>query len=190
MTIDEAAQSIRTFFNSHKRIPSYQEMCDLWGFASKKASFEVAKKLIEAGILEKGPKGKLVLKDVSLTLPLLGAIPAGIPGAANEYPLEAVSINDYVVNKPQKSYLLKVIGDSMIDAGIHDGDYVVIEQRLEAKDGDIIVAIIDGQYTLKFYRNSGGVVRLEAANPKYRPFIPDETLIIWGVVISVIRKYH
>ena len=190
MKLANAARSIRAFFETHKRVPSYQEMCDLWGFASKRASFEFAKKLINAGVLEKDSKGKLVLKDISLSLPLLGSIPAGLPQPAEDYPLEAVSINDYIVNKPQESYLLRVIGDSMIDAGIHDGDYVVIERRQEAHDGDIVVAIIDGQYTLKYFRKSNGIVHLEAANRKYRPFFPDESLIIWGVVISVIRKYH
>ena len=71
MKINAAAQEIRSFFDTHKRIPSYQEMCTLFGYASKKASFELAKKLIEAGILEKDTRGKLVLKDISLTLLML-----------------------------------------------------------------------------------------------------------------------
>lgn len=190
MTIEVAIKRLRRFFNLHKRLPSYSEMCLLFGFASKKASFELGKKLIKMGIVEKDETGKLIPKQLFPPLRLLGYIQAGTPTPAEEQLLSTMSFDNFLVNRPEKSYLLKVSGDSMIEAGINPGDLVVIEEEREPKEGEIVVARVDGEFTLKYFYRKNGQVFLMPANKKYQPIVPAENLEIFGIVVSVIRKYH
>lgn len=165
-------------------------MNTIFGFSSKKASFDLAKKLITAGFLGKDINGKLIPKRLSLPLPLLGIIHAGDPTPAEQELITTMSFDHYLVNKPEHSYLLKVSGDSMIDAGINNGDFVVIEKNAQPKEGDIVVAHIDGEFTLKYFARIDGKVCLMPANKKYSPIYPSQQLTIFGIVISVMRKYH
>lgn len=190
MEIESAVEKIRLFFKNNKRLPSYREMCTLFGFASKHASFKLAQKLIEAGVLEKDQTGKLIPRKLFLPLPLLGIIRAGHPTLAEEQLLNTLSFDDFLVGKPEKSYILKVSGDSMIDEGIHEGDLVIVEKDSKAKEGDVIVAFIDNEFTLKYFRMINNKVCLVAANKKYPVIYPKDSLSIFGIVVSVIRKYH
>ncbi len=183
-----AAQKIRDFFKHHSRMPSYKEMCHLFGVASKRTCFRIAQKLIHAGLLEKDSTGKLIPKLLFSALPYVGSIKAGIPTPAEQELLHTMSFDSYLVNKPHNSFILKVSGDSMIEAGILPGDLVVIEKDKQARDGDIVVAYVDQEWTLKYYRNINGAVCLMPANGKYPPIYPRESLTIWGKVVSVIRK--
>lgn len=190
MHLEPAIKKLRDFFQSYKRLPSYQEMCKLFGFASKKASFDLAKKLIAAGIIEKDDTGRLIPKRFFPPLPILGLIKAGYPDTADHQLLESMSFDQYLIARPERSYLLKVSGDSMIQAGINHGDLVVLEKGKEPKEGDIVVAYIDNEWTLKYYERRGGKVCLVPANPNYPILYPENSLTIEGVVVSVIRKYH
>lgn len=190
MTVEKAAQHLRSFFKTYKRLPSYQEMCILFGFASKKASYVLAQKLIEQGFIEKDSKGRLIPKQLFPPLRLLGTIRAGIPSFEEQQLLDTMSFDGYLVNKPERSYLLKVSGDSMIEAGINPGDLVVIEETQTPSDGDIVVSEIDGGFTLKYFRYMEGRPVLVPANKQFSPLYPQEELRIIGKVISVIRKYH
>jgi SOS regulatory protein LexA len=190
MLLDEAAQKLREFYKQNKRLPSYQELCDLFGFASKKTAFALAKKLIDAGIIEKDSSGKLLPKRLFAVLPFYGAVKAGYPSAAEEHLFETMSFDTYLVNKPEHSFVLRVSGDSMIDAGINEGDLVIIEKDKQAKDGDVVVALVDGEYTLKYYYKRNSIISLVPANKRYPVIYPKESLSIWGIVVSVMRKYH
>lgn len=190
MNIETAAKKIRSFFRSQKRLPSYQEMCKLFGFSSKQASFRLAQKLIDAGILEKDNTGKLIPKKLFPPLPVLGTIRAGDPTSTESQLLDTMSFDDYLIGRPEKSYILKVTGDSMIEEGINSGDLVIVEKGREPKEGDVVVAFIDSEFTLKYFHRKSGKVRLISANKKYPPIYPKENLEIFGIVISVIRKYH
>ena len=190
MKIETAAKKLRTFLKTHRRLPSYQEMCPLFGFASKKASFDLAGKLIKAGIIAKDEAGKLIPKQLLPGLPLLGTIRAGNPSDAQQLLLDTMSIEGYLVENPEISYLLKVSGDSMIEAGINDGDMVIIEEGKSPKDGDIVVAQIDGEFTLKYFRKTEDAISLVPANKSYPSLFPKEELNIFGIVVSVLRKYH
>lgn len=190
MHIESAIKKLRKFFRIHKRLPSYQEMCTLFGFASKKASFELGKKLIKAGIVEKDSTGRLIPKQLFPSLRLLGSIAAGIPTPAEEQLLSTMSFDHFLVNRPERSYLLKVRGDSMVEAGIHDGDLVVIEKGVLPSERDIVVAEVDGEFTLKYLRKKEGQFYLMPANREYSPIYPRDNLTIFGIVVSVIRKYH
>src|SRR3989338_7237051 len=167
---ESAVRKLRMFYTTYSRLPSYQEMCDLFGFASKKAGFLLAKKLIAAGILEKDSKGKLLPKNLVPALPLLGSIKAGYPSDAQQQILDTVSIENYLVSRPEQSYVLRVSGESMVDAGIFPDDLVIIEKGREPKNGDVVVAAIDGEWTLKYFYHRDGRVCLVAANSKYPLF--------------------
>ncbi len=190
MTIFEATKTIQQFYYSHKRLPSYQEMCSLFGFASKNAAFKVVKKLFESQVLDKDDLGKIVPGSTFFSIPVLGVIKAGIPDEAYQEFLDAVSIDHYLIKKPWESYALRVSGDSMIEAGINPGDIVIIEKTKQPKEGDIVVAQVDNEFTLKYLRYQNGQAYLGAGNKNYQPIYPNDTLSIFGTVVSVIRKYH
>jgi SOS regulatory protein LexA len=185
-----AARKIRKFFTTHKRMPSHREICLLFGYATKASSQHLVKKLIEMEILEKDEQGRLLPKHLFPPIPVLGSIQAGLPTPAEEQLLDTMSMGKYLVNDPEKSYILKVSGDSMLNAGINHGDFVVVEKDKAPKNGDIVVAQVDNDFTLKYFQSKNGKIILVPANEKYSPIVPRENLTIFGVVVSVIRKYH
>jgi repressor LexA len=103
---------------------------------------------------------------------------------------DVISFDEYLVAHPETSFLLSVTGDSMIGEGIMEKDLVIVESGREPKNGDIILAEVDGNWTMKYFRKKGKTVTLEAANPKYPPIIPQAELRIAGVITAVVRKYH
>ncbi len=190
MNMDSALKQIRSFFKKQRRLPTYQELADMMGFASKNAAYKLAQKLIDQGYLEKDDKGKLIPRKLFAPLPNSGIVKAGFPTVADEDINDLVSFDEYLVHRPESTFVLNVSGDSMIEAGIHEGDIVLIDRMQQVKDGDIVVANVDGEWTLKYYRKQSGRIALIPANKKYQPIYPQQSLEIAGVVISVIRKYH
>ncbi len=134
-------------------------------------------------LVEKRPKPR------GVSLPLLGTVAAGEP-------IEAIEGNDSLdvpesFVRRRNTYVLLVRGDSMVDEGILDGDHVVVEEKPTPSNGDMVVASIDGEATVKrFYREDNGAVRLQPANRKYQPImVRDRDLQIRGVVVGVLRRY-
>jgi len=126
----------------------------------------------------------------SVRLPLLGLVAAG-------HPIEALEGNDTIdvpenLVRKRDSYALRVTGSSMMDEGILDGDVIVLEERPSPGNGDVVVASIDGEATVKrFYREKNGNVRLQPANPKFKPIIVrGGDLEIRGAVVGLMREYH
>lgn len=188
--MENQIKKIRKFFKRHRRLPTYQELAHLAGFASKNAAFKLAQKLINAGFLEKDSSGKLIPKRLFAPLPYSGIVKAGFPSPAEEELIDTISFDEYLIEKPEATFILKVSGDSMIDAGIHPGDIVLIERGRPVKTGDIVVAEVDGEWTMKYYQKEAGQVVLVAANKKYQKIYPKHNLTIEGIVVSVVRKYH
>ncbi len=186
--LSEAVTKFRRFYREYKRPPSFHEIAELFGYKSKNAAYGLAQKLIKSGFLRQDKKGKLLLDSLA-GVKLLGTVQAGWPSPAEEELVDVLSLDDYLVKHPEQSYLIKVTGDSMIDAGIHEGDLVIVERGRAAKDKDIVIAQVDGEWTMKFYEKQGDQVKLIAANKKYAPIIPKRELVIGGVVTAVIRKY-
>jgi repressor LexA len=170
-------------------MPGYSEMCLLFGFASKNAVAKVVDKLVDAGIVEKDARGKLVPRTLGDEVPLLGYVEAGFPSPAEEMALDRITMEDLLLGEKEKMYLLRVKGESMIDAGIYEGDLLLVERSESAKPGDIVVANLDGEWTVKYLREKRGRKYLEAANEDYPDLWPEQSLEIGGVVRSVIRTY-
>jgi SOS regulatory protein LexA len=119
----------------------------------------------------------------------LGNVEAGFPSPAEEELVDTLSLDDLLIQNKEASFLLKVSGDSMINAGILPGDMVIIDKGLTPKSGDIVIAQVDGEWTMKFLRKRKDDVVLVPANPKYQPIRPKTELKISGVVTAVVRKY-
>jgi len=190
MTITKAIKLIRSFYADNKRLPSYQELTELLGFSSKKSAYTWAEKLIEKGILDRDDKGKLIPLNLFPAIPVLGSIQAGFPQLEEGGLWQKIHIDQMLIKDPENSYILQVSGDSMIEAGIFDQDLVIIEKTTNPKIGDIVVAQIDDEFTLKYYQKEKDRVVLVPGNKNYPKFYPQESLIIFGIVVSVIRKYH
>jgi repressor LexA len=192
---DSYKKKILSFYRSHKRMPAYQEIMDLVGFKSKNAVYKLINKLIGEGVVTKDSSGRLIPNKLVGEIPLLGLVEAGIPSVAEESILDTMSIDEYLINDKDKTYLLEVKGDSMIDAGINEGDLVIAERvasegaSREAKDGDIVIAEVDGGWTMKYFKKKDGKVFLRPANKKYRDIHPTESLNIAAIVKGVVRKY-
>ncbi|MDD2239473.1 MAG: translesion error-prone DNA polymerase V autoproteolytic subunit [Kiritimatiellae bacterium] len=118
-------------------------------------------------------------------------IAAGFPSPADDHLESPLDLNEHLVAHPAATFMVRVQGDSMLGAGIRDGDLLVVDRSREAHDGAIVVAVIDGDLTVKRLRTSRGRIRLEAENPAYPPLILREgsDLVIWGVVAHAIRSY-
>jgi SOS regulatory protein LexA len=182
-------QQIKKFYFKKKRMPSYGEISLLLGFKSKFSALYWVKKWIKEGVIKKDSAGKLLPGSIFNPLKVLGEVQAGFPSPAEEENVDTISLDDWLIENKESSFMLKVSGDSMVDAGIMPGDMVIVYRGKQAKSGDIIIAEVDGQWTIKFFEQHGRKVILKAANKKYAPIEPREELRVAGVVTSVIRKY-
>lgn len=180
---------LESFYSQNKRMPTYSEMMKLFCFKSKNAVFRVVKKMVEAGLVAKDHLGRLVPTGAFGEVPMLGLVTAGLPATVEEELLERVNLDDLLIEKKATTYMLEVDGDSMIDAHIEKGDMVLVERTNQAKDGQIIIAEVDGEFTMKYFRKEGNKVWLEPANKNYKPIYPEHSLNINAILKAVIRKY-
>jgi SOS regulatory protein LexA len=189
MGFETYVQQIQTFYRQHHRMPSYREIAAVTGLRSTNAAFKVVNKMIQQGLLAKDARGRLIPKQLLSDLRFVGLVEAGFPSPADDELFETMNLEGYLIRKPEATYLLRVRGDSMVDAGILPGDLVLVERGAEPHDGEIVIAQIDGEWTLKYFRREGNKVYLQPANGRFQPFYPKEELTIAAVVKAVIRKY-
>lgn len=127
----------------------------------------------------------------ALPLPLFASrVSAGFASPADDYIETPLDLNEYLIEHPAATFFLRVEGDSMLGAGIHDGDMLVVDRSLEAKDGKVVIAAVNGELTVKrLSMGQGGVVNLLPENPDYPAILvtADTDFIIWGVVTNVIH---
>jgi len=185
----EYKNKILNFYKRTKRMPTYTEIMSLVGFKSKNAVYKLINKLIGEGVLDKDDSGRLIPNRLVGEIPMLGLVEAGFPTVAEETVLDTISIDEYLISDKDKTYMLEVKGDSMIDAGIQEGDLVIVERKSDPKVGDIVIAEVDGGWTMKYFRKKGIQVYLEPANKKYKNIYPEYDIKIAAVVTGVVRKY-
>ena len=189
LDMSEKVEQLRNFFTRERRAPGYSEMLELFGYRSKNAVFGLLGKLEEQGYIVKR-HGKIALTGkLTGATKVLGTVQAGFPTPAEEELLDTLSLDEFLIERPEATFMLKVTGDSMQDAGIQPGDLVLIEKGRTPKNNDIVVAQVDGEWTMKYFVRDKSGVRLEAANRKYKPIYPKQSLEIAGIVRSVVRKY-
>lgn len=187
--LNDYKSKLIAFYRNEKRMPTYSEMMKLFGFKSKNAVYQVVNKFIEAGLVAKDHLGRLVPESALNDTPMLGLVKAGFPSPTEDILETRINIDDFLIQKKESTYILEVDGDSMIDAHIADGDMVIAERTKSAKDGQIVIAQVDGEFTMKYFRQKGDKVWLEPANKNFKPIYPTSGLEIEAVVKGVIRKY-
>ena len=170
-------------------MPTYGELMKLLGYRSKSAAYYAVQKLLKEGVLLKDKKGTLLPGKLYGELSVLGYIEAGFPTATEEELVDTMSLDEYLIKNKEATFMLKVKGDSMIDAGIMEGDMVLVERGKAPRPGQIVIANVDGEYTMKYYRKRGEIAYLEAANAKYKPIYANNELKVEAVVQAVIRRY-
>ncbi len=170
-------------------MPSYREVAEIFGWKSKDTAYRLIQKLVEAGYLKKDENGKVIPGGTFGEIKLLGLVEAGFPTPAEEDLLDTTTLDSYLIKKREATFMLRVKGDSMYDAGIREGDMVLVERTTFARVGSIVIAEVDGNWTMKYLRKEGSYFYLEPANKKYKPIFPKEDLKIAAVVKAVIRKY-
>lgn len=131
------------------------------------------------------------LADSSLVLEMVGSVHAGFPSPAIEFAQERFDLFKKLVTHPQATFLMRVRGDSMREVGIFDNSVVVVDRAIPPRDGHIVVAVVDGEYTCKLFCQRHGNVKLKAANPTFADIVPKEgqTLEIWGVVTATVKQF-
>lgn len=181
--------TLQDYYARHRALPSYASIGGLLGLRSKSSVAALVARLKLAGFLESTPDRRLAPTRRFFARPLADApVRAGLPEAVDDAEAEALTIDDYLIERPSSTVLIRVKGDSMMDAGIFDGDLVVVEKRPSAHRGDIVVAIVDNQFTLKRLDVENGKFLLRAENKAYAPIRPEGALEIFGVMVGLVRK--
>lgn len=180
---------IITFYRREGRMPTYAELMKIYSFKSKNSVFKMVKRLVDENFLQKDDSGRLLPGKLFREIRVLGMVEAGFPSAAEEELADTLSLDDYLVNNREATFMLRVKGESMKDAGIMHGDMVLVERNQTPKDGQIVIAEVDGEWTIKYLRSRGKKPYLEPANKKFQPIYPEHELKIAAVVKAVVRKY-
>ncbi len=186
---EERIEKLRTFYQSEQRLPSYQEMISVLGYRSKGGVSRFVEHMIEQKVLGR-KDGKLYPINLKPELKILGTISAGFPSLGEEIFHQSINLDEWVVREPNASYILEVEGDSMIDAGIHPRDYVIVEMTKDFKTGMIVIAELDGEWTMKYLRTKQGRQYLQAANDEYPDMYPKQQLVLHAKVVGVVRRYE
>jgi repressor LexA len=195
----EILDYIQRFRRERGFAPTHREICERFGFSSYGTAYKHLKLLAEKGFLRRDRHQRRGLElvdaggvdhEASVELPFLGRIAAGRP-------IEAVSGDERLVVPPlltgertDSHFVLRVAGDSMIDEGIHDGDWVVVEQRDRARSGEMVVALLGDEVTLKRFFPEGEQIRLQPAHPTMAPIrVPANDVRVQGIVVGLMRRY-
>jgi repressor LexA len=197
--LTERQRGILEFIQTEQRekgiTPSTREIQHHFGFASQTSVMQYLGTLERKGFLDRHARKARALitpvQKVRITdIPIYGQIPAGMATLTEQTIEGHVSLDARSVNasKNGRTFALRVRGDSMIDAHILDGDIVILEDRKDVQNGDIVAALIDGETTLKRYVMEHGRPYLKAENPLYPNLVPARELRIQGVMVSLVRK--
>lgn len=188
------SQKQKTFFENLKKeygkepLPSFEKIAQTFGFKHKNSVWQYFNKLKEYNLI-KEINGKFVINPTCFGAILFtSSVRAGFATVAEDSIEKRVSLDEnFDLNNPSV-FMFTVSGDSMVNAGIFDGDKVIVKKCSYAKDGDIVLAYIDNGYTLKTYRQKNGKVWLQPENPEYPIIEPKESLTIFGIATGIARQ--
>jgi repressor LexA len=191
---------IQDYYRRHGLAPTLREICEAFGYSSYGTVYKHLKLLQQKGYLRREWNQKRGLELLAGTsngedaegreLPFLGLIAAGKPIEALPGD-ESLVVPRHLLGRPSADhYVLRVVGNSMVDEGIHDGDFVVVQSREEAEPGEMVVALVENEATLKRLYPEGEKVRLQPANPSMEPIrVPAGKVRVQGVVVGLMRKF-
>jgi repressor LexA len=181
---------LQDYYARHRVLPSYARIGSLVGLNSKASVAGLVLRLKAEGFVESTPDRRLKPGRRFFERNVAESVQAGLPTSVPDTAPDTITIDEYLISHPSKTVLIKVKGDSMIDAGIYAGDTVVVEKRGSANVGDIVVAILDNEFTLKRLDREKGRVVLRPQNKAYPVIRPKGDVEIFGVVVGQFRKYR
>ena len=181
---------LQDYYARHRVLPSYARIGALVGLNSKASVAGLVLRLKAEGFVESTPDRRLKPGKRFFERTVAESVQAGLPTAVPDTAPDTITIDEHLISHPSKTVLIKVKGNSMIDAGIHPGDTVVVEKRGSANVGDIVVAILDNEFTLKRFEREKGRIVLRPQNKAYPVIRPKGDVEIFGVVVGQFRKYR
>lgn len=181
---------LRDYYAEHRSLPSYARLGTVLGLAAKSGVKKALERLAAAGFLGRTPDGVWVPEPPFFERTLaLTPVTAGMPMEARDVDRTGMMVDEYLVRRPSTTTLVRVKGDSMVDAGIHDGDIAVVEKNPVARPGDLVIAIVDGEFTLKRLGMENGHYTLHPENKAYPVIRPRGALEIFGIMVGLMRRY-
>ena len=189
-----ALQCIRSHLARHGRTPSVRELAACMGFSSPRSAAGVIDELVASGLVVKR-NGKMTLaRDgaeesrglPTVLVPIVGCAPCGAPFLAEENVEGYVQVDARLARSQAKHFIVRAVGNSMDQAEIQDGDLVLVRQQNDAANGDRVVALVDGEVTIKAFKRGQSVVSLEpkSSDPRHKPIFASSDLQIQGVVVT------
>lgn len=179
---------LRSYWKRHAVFPPMAKLCEIVGLASTSSVFALLGRLIDAGYLER-QDGRIAPTKKFFARPILGPVRAGLAQPMSQEEPQLLTVDDYLIDEPNRTSLHRVRGDSMKDVGILDGDLLAVEHNTPTSPGDIVVAHVDDELTVKtLQRDKQGKYYLQPANVAYQPIHPKSSLEILGVVVGLVRR--
>lgn len=183
-------QRLQDYYARWRSLPAYGPLRGVLRLSSRDGVAKVLERLRAAGYLDRAPDHRWTPTARFFERPLAEtAVPAGLPMVVGDGG-EACSIDGWLVRHPSRTTLIPITGDSMVDAGIFEGDLAVVERDVPARPGDLVVAVLNNELTLKTLAVEDGAAILRPANPRYPIIRPGDQLDIFGVVVGLIRSYR
>lgn len=180
--------ALQRYWKRHKAFPAMARICDVVGLSSTASVFGMVGRLTEAGYLER-LDGRIAPGKRFFARTLVGRVRAGVPQMQSQEAPELLTLDDYLIDEPDRTTLHTVRGDSMRDAHIVDGDIVVVQHNTPTAPGDIVLAVVDEELTVKrLALDEEGKYYLIPANQDFAPIHPKASLELMGVVVSVVRR--
>ena len=183
---------LQDYYARERIIPSTTQLSVLWNVKARSWTHQIVQRLKEEGFLENAAGGRLRPGPRFFERTVGHAVRAGLPQQAADVQPELLRIDDYLIEKPSQTILFPVKGDSMVDLGILEGDMVIIERSNSASPGQVVLAIVDNEFTLKVLARDKEGYYLEARNEKrsqdYPPIRPEQELEIYGFYVGLFRK--
>jgi len=188
---DEHLQSLKDYYASNRRIPSLQRIAALLGFSSRSAAVKLMGRLADEGFVERTVDDDAWIPGSRFFERAMidASVPAGVPVTAIDAGSQPLVFDEYLIRKPNETFVIPIKGDSMIDAGIFDGDLAVVERSSKAKAGDFVIANVDNEFTLKELVREKGAYALKPHNQKYPLIHPQGSLQVIGILVGLVRRY-
>lgn len=180
---------LQDYYAQHRVLPSFSSVAKLVGLKSTSAVAAMVNRMKAAGLLDQAPDRRLQPGQRFFEREVADSVRAGLPQPANDTMDQVVSVDEHLIKSPSRTVLLTVKGDSMADAGLMPGDTVIVEKSAPAKPGDIVVAIVDNEFTVKYLAHDKRGFFLSPGNKAYPPIRAKDNLEIFGLVVGSFRKY-
>lgn len=180
---------LRDYYAAHRVLPSFSVIANLVGLKTTSAVSVMVNRMKAAGYLQAAPDRRLQPGNRFFEREVLDTIQAGQPQPANEPGIEGLNIDSYLIDNPSRSILLTVKGDSMIEAGLMPGDIVIVKKGAPSQPGDIVVAIVDNEFTVKYLAQDKRGFYLKPGNKTYPIIRAKDHLEVFGLVVGSFRKY-